>query len=101
VQDHKKGQDKVNRLLKERNVTPASNRTREDQAEIDRLSKLQGAEFDREFLRWVIDSHKKAITLCENQTKNGKNAEARSFADEGVNNMRDHQKRAEELLKNL
>jgi putative membrane protein len=101
VQDHQKGQEKAAKLLKERNLTVESGATREDRAEIERLSKLQGAQFDREFLTWVIDSHKKAIGMCENQAKNGKNAEARSFADEGVTGMREHQKRAEELLKNL
>jgi len=101
VKDHQKCYDKLADVVKNRNVAIVSGLEKETKDEMDRLSKLQGAEFDREYLNYVITSHKKGIECCEAQAKEGKNAEIRTFASETIPTMREHLKRAEGLAKEV
>jgi putative membrane protein len=101
VQDHQKNYDKLAALIKGRKIAIVSGTEKGNREEIDRLSKLQGAEFDREFIRWTVASHQKTIALFENQAKNGKNGDVRSFASESLPAIREHLKRAEELAKSI
>lgn len=52
--------------------------TPQDQQTLDRLSKLSGAEFDREFMNTMIQDHREAIRILEAQSKaHGANAGAK------------------------
>jgi len=99
IKDHQKSSDRLAKVIKNRKVAIVSGLEKENRDEIDRLSKLQGAEFDREYLHWMVRTHTDAISVFENQIKNGKDAEIRSFADETLPTLREHLKRAEELAK--
>src|SRR5258707_6054492 len=57
---------------------------KETKATYDRLSKLQGAEFDREYLKQMIDDHEKAVTLFEREAKTGANADVKKFAGDNL-----------------
>jgi putative membrane protein len=68
------------------------------QETIDRVSKLSGADFDREYLKLMVDEHKKAIELFERQSKEAAaNAQLKSFAGKLLPDLREHLKRAQEL----
>jgi putative membrane protein len=101
VRDHEKSSDRLAKVIKNRKVAIVSGLEKETRDEIDRLSKLQRGEFDREYLRWMVKTHKAGVSVFENQVKNGKDAEIRSFADETLPTLREHLKRAEELAKTL
>jgi predicted outer membrane protein len=52
--------------------------TPQDQQTLDRLSKLSGADFDREFMNTMIQDHREAIRVLEAQSKaHGANAGAK------------------------
>ena len=93
VRDHEKSADRLAKVIKNRKVAIVSRSRKKTRDEIDRLGKLQGAEFDREYLRWIVKTHKEGVSVFENQVKNGKDAEIRSFADETLPTLRAHLKR--------
>ena len=101
VQDHQKCYDKLADTIKNRKIAVVSGFEKDTQAEIDRLGKLQGQEFDRQFLAYVIKSHQDGIAICESQAKRGKDAEMRVFADEALPKLREHLKMAQELSKTV
>ena len=52
--------------------------TPHDQPTLDRLSKLSGADFDREFMNTMIQDHREAIRVLEAQSKaHGANSDAK------------------------
>jgi predicted outer membrane protein len=52
--------------------------TPQDQQTLDRLSKLSGADFDREFMNTMIQDHREAIRVLEAQSKaHGANSDAK------------------------
>jgi putative membrane protein len=99
VKDHKAAGDKLAELLKGRKLAIADGVDKETKEEVSRLSKLQGNEFDREFAHCMVKGHKDAITLFENQVKNGQDEDIRSFAKELLPHLRKHLSKANELSK--
>jgi putative membrane protein len=74
---------------------------KETKATYDRLSKLQGAEFDREYLKQMIDDHEKAVTLFEREAKTGTNADVKKFAGDNLAKIKEHLKEARDLRDGL
>ena len=97
VRDHQKSYDRLADIVKDRKIGIASGLEKENRADIDRLGKLKGADFDREFMQWTVKSHQKGIEMCEHQVKDGKNADTRTFADEMLPTLRDHVKHAQAI----
>jgi len=99
VKDHKTANDKLGGLIKTRKVGVVAGFEKETRDEINRLSNLNGKDFDRAFLDHMIQDHKKAISIFENQAKNGKEEDIRAYAKEMLPDLQKHLKKAEELAK--
>jgi putative membrane protein len=97
--EHKAAYEKLGELLKTRKVGVVAGLEKDARAEIKRLGALEGAEFDREFLLHMIREHKTAISIFENQAKNGQEADIRDYAKDHLPDLRKHLKKAEELAK--
>ena len=66
--------------------------------EYERLSKLKGAEFDREYMRLAVDMHEKAVKVFEDESKRTDgNDNLRKFAADTLPKLRDHLKKAREV----
>jgi len=63
----------------------------------DRLTKLQGAEFDREYLKAIINDHERYIQMFETQISQGKDAGLTNFAKNALPSAREHLKEAQAL----
>ncbi|MEU1807054.1 DUF305 domain-containing protein [Streptomyces sp. NPDC019937] len=57
------------------------------QKDMDRLKAAKGAEFDRAFAQMMIDHHKGAITMAEDEQKSGRNAKAKKLAGDVIKNQ--------------
>jgi len=99
VTEHKKCQDRLAEQTKNRKIAVVSGLEQETKTDIDNLSKLKGAEFDRAYLSWIIKGHREGIAMLQNQADNGKDNDLRTFAKEQIPGMKEHLARAEELSK--
>lgn len=97
--DHKAAYDKLGELLKTRKVGVAAGFEKETTDDINRLSALQGKEFDQAFLDYMIKDHKKAIKMFENEARSGQEADIREYARGLLPDLRKHLSKAEELAK--
>jgi putative membrane protein len=95
IKDHQMLNDKVAELLKTRKVGVVAGTEKDTRDEVKRLSKLEGQEFDRAFIDRIAADHKKAITMFEEQVKNGKAADITTFAREHLPHLRKHLAKAE------
>lgn len=64
---------------------------------MDKMAKLSGAEFDREFMKHQVADHDKAVALFEKQSRNGKDAELKAFALRTLPTLKEHQQQAREI----
>ena len=90
VTDHSKANDELMALAKSKNITlPDSVSNDKKQAMMD-LSKKTGADFDKAYVDMMVDDHKSTISLFEDESKNGKDADIKAFADKTLPTLRTH-----------
>lgn len=97
VQDHTRANEEVNRLAAARGVGTPTDSDRHHRRAMDKLGKLQGAEFDREFAKAMVDDHERTVELFEKQSKRGDDAELKAFATKTLPTLRDHLQAARAL----
>lgn len=71
----------------------------EADAEYAKLEALTGAEFDKEFTRFMIEEHQKTIAKFETAAKDTQNAAVADFARKSLPTLRKHLERAQSLAK--
>jgi putative membrane protein len=65
VQDHTKAGDEFKQIISKHNIMPPAEAGDEFRDTSERLSKAQGAEFDREYIQAMVDKHEKTLDHLE------------------------------------
>lgn len=90
VDDHSKANDQLKSVASKDNMTLPTDVDAKDQAEYDKLSKLSGAAFDKEYERCMLADHKKDVMDFKKESMSGKNPDLKSFAGETLPTLQQH-----------
>jgi putative membrane protein len=101
VTDHAEISKQLSDLADTQDVTLPKKMDRKRQGFYDRLSKLKGAEFDREYLQHLIKDHVVTVGDFREEASDGTNVEVAAFATKTLPTLRNHLKRARELAGQL
>jgi putative membrane protein len=93
--DHTEANQKASAAANSLGISPPTEPNRKQKADYDRMAKLNGAQFDREFAKHMVADHKKDIREYEKQAK--KNDAAGSYANETLPTLRKHLQEAQAL----
>jgi putative membrane protein len=96
VSDHSAANEKAMSVAKSIGVSPPSEPGKKQKAVYDRLAKLSGDNFDREFAKAMVEDHKNDIREFEKEAKK-KNDPAADFANETLPTLRKHLEMAQSL----
>lgn len=99
VSDHQQADDDLGKIASSKGVQIDDKISAKDGAELDRLRKLQGADFDREYVKSQLAAHKAAVALFAKQSKSGKDSDLREFAATTLPTLHDHLQLVEQLAK--
>jgi len=77
-------------------VTPPTEPDKQQKAVFQKLSKLSGAAFDREFIKDMVADHKKDVAAYEKESKR-QNDPAASYASETLPTLQNHLQTAQSL----
>jgi len=100
--DHTQANQKLMGFAKDLKIGVVAGTEREQREAVNRLSKLNGAEFDRAYMQLMVDEHNKAILLFENYSKGSAgNADLREMASKTLTKLREHRKEAQNILDGL
>ena len=98
VKDHTSANNELMQLASSKGVTLPTQLPRDKQREMDNLSKLSGAAFDREYMRRVgIAAHQSDIKLFEAASRNTKDPELKAWVDKTLPTLRDHLAQAQKM----
>ncbi|MGQ0827828.1 MAG: DUF4142 domain-containing protein [Bacteroidota bacterium] len=98
VTDHTKANNELKQLASKKNITLPTVLSDKMQKMYDELSKLAGSEFDKEYAKQMVSSHKKVIELFEKEADKGKDAELKSWAAEKLPTLKHHLSMSESTL---
>jgi putative membrane protein len=99
ISDHTEAADKLEKLAAAKKVTLPTALSKHHQMMLDRLNKdSAGADFDAAYKRQMIASHKEAVSLFDQESKKGQDADVKAFAAETLPKLQMHGGMAHELL---
>jgi putative membrane protein len=103
VDDHSKANEQLKQVASEKGVTLPTELDKSTQREYDKLSKLSGADFDREYMKHMVSDHKKDISEFKSEANKAKDADVKQFASSTLPTLEEHlnlAKSAEQVAKN-
>jgi putative membrane protein len=99
--DHTKANQELKSLAGQKGVElPADIEVGQKMAR-QKLEKLSGAEFDKEWVQQMIKDHKTAIDLFEDASKDAKDSDVKAFASKTLPTLRGHLQHVEGLKKDV
>jgi putative membrane protein len=101
VADHSKANAELKQLASNKNITLPAEPNAQQQSEKDRLSKLSGAEFDREYMSLMSTDHDKAVAAFEAESRNGSETDVKSWATKTLPTLREHQTLAKQIAEKV
>ena len=96
VTDHTKAYDELKPIARKDNVTMPDRMNAKDQALYDRLSKLSGPQFDREYMRSMVKDHQSDVAEFQRESARAKDPDVRTYATNTLPVLQDHLRLAED-----
>jgi len=90
VTDHTAANTELMQLATGKNVTLPTALDAKHQAMVDKLGKLSGADFDREYMKTMVKDHEKAVKMFQDQSQKGSDADAKAFAAKTLPTLQNH-----------
>jgi len=95
VTDHTKANDELKAIAGRKGITLPSDIDAKDQATYDRLSKLNGAAFDKAYMRDMVSDHRTDVAEFRRESEHGTDADIKGFAAKTLPTLEEHLKMAE------
>src|SRR2546429_4055644 len=96
VDDHSKANDELKSLASQKGVDVPSEPGAKEKADMARLSKLSGAEFDRAYMKEMVNDHKKDVAEFQKESQSAKDADLKSWAGKTLPTLKEHLKMAQD-----
>jgi putative membrane protein len=101
VQDHTKINQDLQRLASSKGVTLPSALDDKHRNTVDRLSKLNGKDFDREYMHEMVRDHKEDVAEFQREAESAQDPDVKAFATNYLPTLQDHLRMAEEIEKKV
>lgn len=97
VDDHQKANTELHQLAQTKGIEMPDEIGAQHKQTKKRLSKLEGTEFDKAYMKAMVKDHKDDIKEFEKQAKSGKDAELKQWAAKTVPVLQKHMQMAQSL----
>lgn len=94
VRDHSKAAAELKSLARRKHVTLPTTMTDEQKTEKGNLMKLSGAEFDREYMRMMVEDHDKDVAAFQQKSRDAADAALKAWVTKTLPTLQDHQRLA-------
>lgn len=101
VDDHSKALDELKGFAGPKNITLPTAIDAEHKKLSDKLSKMSGAAFDRDYMQAMVDGHRKVAADFRKESQSGSDAELKAWAGKTLPTVEAHLKQAETVTKGL
>lgn len=98
IDDHTAAGDELKTLAASKNVTLPTEMDSKHKAAMTKLEGLSGAEFDMEYVKWMVKDHENAVSMFKKESEKGKDAEAKAFAAKTLPTLQGHLDMAKSMM---
>jgi putative membrane protein len=97
IDDHSAVNKQLAELAQRKGMAVPQALDKEHREKVDKLSKKTGAEFDRDYMSFMVDDHEDDIKAFEKASKEAKDADVKSFAAATLPKLREHLTQAKQV----
>jgi putative membrane protein len=97
VTDHSKANDELKSIATAKGVNLPTSPGKEHEQASQKLQRLQGPAFDREYMKHMVTDHKKDVAEFQKEAKSGKDNDVKQFASKTLPTLEDHLKMAQQV----
>lgn len=90
AQDHQKANDELKQLAAAKGVSLPTALDKKHAGQKEKLAKLSGVAFDKEYMDHQVDDHSKTVNAFERQARDGKNTDLTAWAAKTLPVLREH-----------
>ncbi|MEH1882850.1 MULTISPECIES: DUF4142 domain-containing protein [unclassified Nostoc] len=90
VQDHTQVNNQLKQLATQKGVTLPTTIDSKNQQVKQRLSKLSGTNFDRQYLNQMLQDHQKDVAAFQSQAQQGQDPDVKAFAAQALPTLQEH-----------
>jgi putative membrane protein len=101
VADHSKATTELKALAGRKGMQLPNDMNSEQKSEMEKLAKLSGAEFDKEYMAAMVKDHQDDVKAFETQSKDGNDADVKAFAAKTLPTLQDHLQMAREAAQKV
>jgi putative membrane protein len=101
VVDHGKANDELKALAAKKNIKLPTEISGGMKETVDRLSKLSGAEFDKEYVKLMVDAHDEDVEAFQTQAENAADADVKAFAQKTLPVLKSHYETIKKINDNM
>ena len=101
VADHSRANAELKSIATQKGIQLPANLNSEQKSEIDKLSKMSGAEFDKEYMSAMLEDHKTDVKDFETQSKDGSDPEIKAFAGKTLPTLQQHLQMAQQAAQKV
>ena len=99
--DHSKANEQLKKIAAKKGVDLPKEPSGEHKSTLDKLTKLSGVEFDREYMDAMVDDHKEDIEKFQTQADKGKDPDLKKFASDTLPVLNKHLELAQSTQKQV
>ncbi|MBD2214017.1 DUF4142 domain-containing protein [Nostoc linckia FACHB-104] len=97
VQDHSQANTQLQQLATQKGVTLPKTINQENEQVRQRLTKLSGANFDREYINHMVKDHEKDVSLYQREAQEGQDPDLKAFAAQTLPILQEHYQQAQSI----
>jgi putative membrane protein len=101
ITDHTKANEELMALAQVKDISVSTEMDKQHRETVETLSKMQGSQFDREFMRHMVKDHEKAVHLFSTASQESQDAEIKAFAAKTLPTLQEHLQLARQLAQQL
>jgi putative membrane protein len=95
IKDHSMANEELKKIAAKKNITLPTKLSDKRQKDFDKLTKLKGADFDKEYAKMMVSDHKDAIDLFQKEADKGHDGELKGWASTKISTLQHHLSMAE------
>jgi putative membrane protein len=101
VQDHTAANQQLMQILAGKDFSVPTQLDEKHRKTADKLSKMRGAEFDRAYMREMVEDHDKDVKKFRQEATHASDPDIKGFAQQTLPVLEQHQKMAHDISKSL
>ena len=101
IVDHTRANNELKVVAAEKNIELPSDLNSSEKSTMEKLSKLSGAEFDKEYISDMVNDHEEDVEDFQTQANKGNDPEIKAFAAKALPTLQGHLQMAREVAKKI